>query len=117
MNQSTIASIGQAFEEISEAFNLDKHNQVHYHGDTAEFAKHYVKGHKGAYSSSNPTAKHEKDAEEFHNTYGVEHTRKGFAGSGTSVYTHKQTGAKFEVDRTPNGNGFHGTDHTIRKVK
>lgn len=116
MNHETIKSIGEAFAEISEALTLDKDNKVHHDASSAQFAKDYVKGHKGNYASTNPTPQHDQDAEKFHGTYDVQHTRKGFAGSGTSIYTHKTTGEKFEVDRTPSGKGFYGTNHSVRKL-
>jgi hypothetical protein len=48
------------------------------------------------------------------NDYETKQTRSGFAGSGATVYTHKPTGNKFEVDKSPNGKTFYGSDHSIR---
>jgi len=95
---------------------LDKDNVVHYNNDTHEFAKHYVSGHKGEYNAGGPTAKHEKDSNTFHSTYSSKNTRNGFAGSGTTIYTHNKTGDKFRVDRDSNGKSFYGTDHLITKI-
>ena len=95
---------------------LDKDNVVHYNNDTSEFAKHYVRGHKGDHTDGGPTAKHKKDSNTFHSTYSSKDTRNGFAGAGTTVYTHNKTGDKFKVDRSPSGKGFYGTDHLITKI-
>jgi hypothetical protein len=116
MNQHTIRSVAESLSEIIEAYSLDRENQVYHDAESTEFAKHYVKGHKGDHTSGGPTPKHEKDSEEFHNNYDSQHVRTGFGGSGTTVYTHKQTGQKFQVNRVANGKGFHGTDHNIRKL-
>jgi hypothetical protein len=116
MNQHTIRSVAEALKDVIEAYSLDRENQVYHDAGSAEFAKHYVKGHKGEHVPGAPTKKHEKDAADFENTYTSQHMRTGFGGSGTSVYTHKQTGDKFEVTRRANGKGFHGTDHNIRKL-
>lgn len=116
MNQHTIRSVAEALRDVVEAYNLNRQNQVYHDAGSAEFAKHYVKGHKGDHTPGAPTAKHEKDADEFHNTYDSNHVRTGFGGSGTSVYTHKQTGEKFQVNRVANGKGFDGTDHNITKL-
>jgi hypothetical protein len=116
MNQHTIRSVAEALKDVIEAYSLDRENQVYHDAGSAEFAKHYVKGHKGEHTPGAPTEKHEKDAADFENTYTSQHMRTGFGGSGTSVYTHKQTGDKFEVTRRANGKGFHGTDHNIRKL-
>jgi len=95
---------------------LDKDNIVHYNNDTSEFAKHYVRGHKGDHTDGGPTAKHKKDSNTFHSTYSSKDTRNGFAGAGTTVYTHNKTGDKFKVDKNPSGKGFYGTDHLITKI-
>ena len=116
MNPQLLQSLVNEYHKIAEGYNLDKDNRVEHDAASAEFAKHYVAGHKGSYSASNPTPKHEKDAEHFHSTYDTDHVRTVFAGSGTSVYQHKTTGDKFQVNRTASGKGFHGTDHTIRKL-
>lgn len=105
-----------AKKEIKEALRLAAGQPVEHDASSAEFAKHYVKGHKGEHSLGAPAEKHERDSEQFHNTYHSSHTRTGYGGSGTSVYTHKQTGDKFEVTRRANGQGFHGTTHSIRKI-
>lgn len=116
MNQHTIRSVAEALRDVVEAYSLDKENQVYHDSGSTDFAKHYVKGHKGDHTAGGPSPKHEKDSEDFHNTYSSEHVRTGFGGSGTTVFTHKQTGDKFEVNRRANGKGFHGTDHNIRKI-
>lgn len=114
--QHTIRSVAEALSQVVEAYSLNKQNQVYHDANSAEFAKHYVKGHKGEHTPGAPTEKHEKDSEEFHNTYSSQHVRTGFGGSGTSVYTHKQSGDKFQVVRRANGKGFDGTDHNITKL-
>jgi hypothetical protein len=116
MNAKTIRSLSETATEITEAMSLGAGQDVQHDQHSAEFAKHYVKGHKGQHAPGGPSEKHEKDEEDFHSTYGSHHARTGFAGSGTSVYTHKQTGDKFEVNRYSNGRGFHGTTHSVRKL-
>lgn len=116
MNRTTLSSLAQSFLEISEAFHLSPEHDVVHDANSVDFAKHYVKGHRGEHTI-NPTPKHEKDSEYFHSTYDSHTVRHGFAGSGTTVYTHKKTGDKYEVDRTPRyGKGFYGTTHSIRKI-
>lgn len=104
--------------ELDEAMKLDKVNLVHHDGnaDSAKFAREYVKAHKGAYSSNGSSSEDEAANEKFHDDYDYKHTRDGFAGGGTTVYKHKKTGMKFEVDRSPNGKTFYGTDHVIKKL-
>jgi hypothetical protein len=116
MDRHTIRAVSEALNDIVEAYSLNRQNQVYHDAEAAEFAKHYVKGHKGEHTPGAPSPKHEQDAEEFHNTYDSKHVRTGFGGSGTSVYTHKKTGQKFEVTRRANGKGFDGTDHNIRAI-
>lgn len=115
MDKNILQNLVNEYNEIFEAFNLDNDNRVEHDAASAEFAKHYVSGHKGQHTNS-PTAKHEKDAEHFHSTYSTQHVRTGFGGSGTSVYQHKKSGNKFEVNRTASGKGFYGTNHNIRKL-
>jgi hypothetical protein len=103
-------------EELEESMSLDKVNKVHAESGTEGFAKDYVKGNKGDYTSGGPTEKHEKDSEKFHTTYKRVGGKSGFGGSGHDIYQHNTTGAKFRVDRNPNGKGFHGTDHMVSKI-
>ena len=116
MNTQVLQSLASAYSEVSEAYNLSKGHKVYHDSTSAEFAKHYVAGHKGEHSFT-PSEKQEKDSENFHGTYDTNHVRSGFGGSGTSVYTHKTTGDKFQVVRRANGQGFHGTDHSITKMQ
>lgn len=115
MDTQLLQSLVNEYNHMVEAYNLDKDNRVEHDAESAEFAKHYVAGHKGDHTNS-PTSKHEKDSEHFHSAYSTHHVRTGFGGSGTSVYQHKTTGDKFEVNRTASGKGFHGTNHNIRKL-
>jgi hypothetical protein len=103
-------------EELEEAMSLDKVNKVHAESGAEGFAKDYVKGNKGDYISGGPTEKHEKDSEKFHTTYKRVGGKSGFGGSGHDIYQHNTTGEKFRIDRTPNGKGFHGTDHAVSKI-
>jgi hypothetical protein len=103
-------------EELEESMSLDKVNKVHAESGTEGFAKDYVKGNKGDYTSGGPTEKHEKDSEKFHTTYKRVGGKSGFGGSGHDIYQHNTTGEKFRIDRTPNGKGFHGTDHAVSKI-
>jgi hypothetical protein len=102
--------------ELEEGFNLSKSHRVDHCPHSAEFAKDYVKGMKGDHRSGGPTEADTKNSNKFWDRYDSKDTRSGFAGSGTTVYTHKGTGAKFEVDRTPDGRGFYGTHHNIQKL-
>ena len=88
MNTKLLQSLVQEYNEIAEGYNLSKDDRVEHDAASAEFAKHYVSGHKGDHSTS-PSPKHEKDSEHFHSTYSTDHVSTGFAGSGTSVYKHK----------------------------
>jgi hypothetical protein len=102
--------------ELDEAMKLDRVNIVHHDSASEKFAKEYVKGHKGNYAPGGPSEKHEKDSEKFHTTYKRVDGKSGFAGSGHDIYQHNTTGEKFHVERSPNGKGFYGTDHHIRKI-
>lgn len=106
-------------EQLDEAFHLDKVNPVtHEDNESARsFAKDYTKAHKGDFSVGGPTEKHTKDSEYFWNKYDSKSIRGGFAGSGTTEYTHKETGKKFLVDRQANGKTFYGTNHHITVSK
>lgn len=98
--------------------NLNNVNHVYHdgHPDSDKFAGEYTKAHKGDYSNS-PTEKHDKDSEQFYSNYHPETLHSGFAGSGTTLYTHKSSGKKFKVVKTPNGKTFYGTDHHISRVQ
>lgn len=98
--------------------NLSKVHHV-WHSDDSDaktFAKHYVAAMKGDHRETGPTEKDEKAADDFYNRYDYKHTHSGFAGSGTTIYTDKETGHHWKVDRSPNGKTFYGTDHIINKV-
>lgn len=94
---------------------LSKVHIVHHHDHPAakEFAKHYTDAMKGDHREGGPTEKDEAAANKFHERYTGVRTREGFAGSGTHIYTDHKTGAKWKVDRHPNGKTFYGTDHII----
>lgn len=103
-------------EQLEEGtMRLSKVHIVHHHDHPAakEFAKHYTDAMKGDHREGGPTEKDEAAANKFHERYSGVRTREGFAGSGTHVYTDHKTGAKWKVDRHPNGKTFYGTDHII----
>ena len=100
-------------QPVAEAMRLDRDNLIHADADAQQFAKHYRAGMAGDYRAGGPSDKDTANSEKFHEIYDYEHTRSGFAGSGTTVYTNRKTGEQFEVDRNPNGKGFYGTDHYI----
>ena len=97
---------------------LSKVHIVHHHDHPAakEFAKNYTAGMKGDHRETGPNEADEKASNAFHQRYSGVRTREGFAGSGTHVYTDHKTGAKWKVDRHPNGKTFYGTDHIISHV-
>lgn len=106
-------------EELEEGMmKLSKVHIVHHHDHPAakEFAKHYTAGMKGDHRETGPNEADEKASNAFHQRYSGVRTREGFAGSGTHVYTDHKTGAKWKVDRHPNGKTFYGTDHIISHV-
>jgi len=94
---------------------LSKVHIIHHHDhpEAKEFAKNYVAGKIGDHREGGPTEKDEKAADAFHTRYSYRHTRHGFAGSGTTIYHDRKTGAEWKVDRHPNGKTFYGTDHII----
>lgn len=94
---------------------LSKVHIVHHHDHPAarEFAKNYTDAMKGDHREGGPTASDEKAANKFYQRYTGVRTREGFAGSGTHIYTDHKTGAKWKVDKHPNGKTFYGTDHII----
>lgn len=109
----------ESFNPLQEAAKLNKSNIVHFKDDAKSFAKDYVKAKKGDYQplGSLDDDSHQNAVEKFYNTYNHQHVKSGFGGSGEELYTHKQTGEKFHVKKTPNGKGFDGTDHIISKLK
>jgi hypothetical protein len=94
---------------------LSKVHVVHHHDHPAakEFAKNYTAGMKGDHREGGPNEADDKASNAFHQRYSSVRTREGFAGSGTHVYHDHKTGAKWKVDRHPNGKTFYGTDHII----
>lgn len=103
-------------EQLEEGtMKLSKVHIVHHHDHPAakEFAKHYTDAMKGDHREGGPTEKDEAASNKFHERYSGVTTRHGFAGSGTTIYHDHKTGAKWKVDRHPNGKTFYGTDHII----
>lgn len=103
-------------EQLEEGtMKLSKVHIVHHHDHPAakEFAKHYTEGMKGDHREGGPSEKDEAASNRFHERYSGMTTRHGFAGSGTTIYHDHKTGAKWKVDRHPNGKTFYGTDHII----
>lgn len=98
------------------AFKLDNVNDVTHSAIAASFAAEYAAAKRGDFRASGPTKRDEQAAERFAARYSVKTTRKGFAGSGTDVYTDA-LGNAFEVDRSPNGRTFHGTTHHVECVR
>ena len=94
---------------------LSKVHVVHHHDHPAakEFAKNYTAAMKGDHKEGGPNDADMKASDAFHQRYSGMRTREGFAGSGTHVYHDHKTGAKWKVDRHPNGKTFYGTDHII----
>ena len=115
MKPQLIRTLVSEYNQMAEAYNLSPDHRVEHDAGSAEFAKHYVSGHKHEHATS-PTEKHQSDAEKFHSNYSVNHTRSGFGGSGTSISTHKATGHQFQVNRTASGKGFYGTNHNIKAL-
>jgi hypothetical protein len=108
----------KTFEEfLTEAtLKLNKENLVSFDRDSEAFAKEYVVANKGDYTSGGGNSKDEKAAEMFYTKYDSKETRKGFAGSGITVFTDKESGDEYQVTISPNGKGFSGSDHSIRKM-
>jgi len=94
---------------------LSKVHVVHHHDHPAakEFAKNYTAAMKGDHKEGGHNDADMKASDAFHQRYSGMRTREGFAGSGTHVYHDHKTGAKWKVDRHPNGKTFYGTDHII----
>lgn len=106
----------EGVEQIDEAMKLDSVNIVHHDNDSAEFAKKYVKAHKGDHRPGGPTAADERAQDQFYTDHGYKHIRQGFGGSGETHYKEAKTGHIYSVRRVANGKGFHGTDHIVRKL-
>lgn len=116
LKESMTLEVGIDLAEASKMKKLDKVNIVHYdasNSDATKFANDYVKGQIGDYREGGPKGADEANSEKFWMEYDIQSTRRGFAGSGTTLYTNKKTGKRFEVNRAPNGKGFHGTDHIV----
>lgn len=102
--------------ELDEAMKLDSVNIVHHDEASADFAKKYVKAHKGDHREGGPTAADERAQDQFYTDHGYKHIRHGFGGSGETHYKDGKTGHIYSVKRVANGKGFHGTDHIVRKL-
>lgn len=97
-------------------YKLDKTNLVHHDSSSEKFAKEYAAAHKGDYTQGGPSERHEKTKEKFYSKYSKKNHRSGFAGSGDDVYTHYDTGEKYQVSKSPNGKTFYGMDHHVKKL-
>ena len=116
VEKARVPATNEEVEHLEEGtMKLSKVHIVHHHDHPAakEFAKHYTDAMKGDHREGGPTEKDEAASNKFHERYSSVRTREGFAGSGTHVYTDHKTGAKWKVDRHPNGKTFYGTDHII----
>jgi hypothetical protein len=116
IEKAKVMATNEEVETLEEGMmKLSKVHIVHHHDHPAakEFAKHYTTAMKGDHRESGPNEADEKAANAFHQRYTGVRTREGFAGSGTHIYTDHKTGAKWKVDRHPNGKTFYGTDHII----
>jgi hypothetical protein len=114
--KNTVRKIANEEVELEEGtMRLSKVHVVHHHDHPAakEFAKNYTAAMKGDHKEGGPNDADMKASDAFHQRYSGMRTREGFAGSGTHVYHDHKTGAKWKVDRHPNGKTFYGTDHII----
>ena len=102
-------------DQLNEVMRITSGQNVNHCDRSEKFAKEYVKAEKYGWMDF-PTEKHERDSEKFNDTYSSKSVKHGFGGSGITDYSHKTTGEKFRVERTPNAKGFHGTDHNVRKL-
>ena len=98
---------------INEAMKLSKDQIILPEPGAEKFAKHYRAGMMGDHRNGGPTEQDQINSEKFWKLYDSNRLRSGFAGSGTVRYTNKNTGESFIVDISPNGKGFHGSNHSI----
>ena len=95
---------------------LNKTNLVTTDDESTNFAQEYTKAMKGDFTSGGGTSANKKAADEFWKKYDSKDIKRGFAGSGITVYTDKETGDQYKVERSAIGKGFDGSDHFIRKL-
>ncbi len=101
----------------NESYKLSKDQIIIPHtNNEEEFAKEYVKAHKGNYKTD-PSDADNKHNEKFYSKYDKKIKSTGFGGSGVEHFTNKQTGEKFSVTKTLNGKSFYGTDYHIKKLE
>lgn len=101
---------------IEKTLKLNKTNLVTSDNESTAFAQEYTKAMKGDFTSGGGNSADAKAADDFWTKYESKEIKHGFAGSGITVYTDKETGEQYKVERSANGKGFDGTDHNIRKV-
>lgn len=101
---------------LEKTLKLNKSNSVTSDNESNIFAQEYVKAMKGDFTSGGGTSADAKASDEFWSKYDSKEIKHGFAGSGITIYTDKETGDQYKVERSANGKGFDGTDHNIRKV-
>lgn len=101
---------------LEKTLKLNKSNSVTSDNESNMFAQEYVKAMKGDFTSGGGTSADAKASDKFWSKYDSKEIKHGFAGSGITIYTDKETGDQYKVERSANGKGFDGTDHFIRKV-
>ncbi len=108
----------KTFQEflIEKSLKLNKTNIVTFDNKSENFAQEYVAAMKGEFTSGGGSSADEKAAEAFYDKYDSKDIKRGFAGSGIVVYTDKESGIQYKVERSANGKGFDGTDHFIRMI-
>lgn len=108
----------KSFQEflMEKTLKLNKTNLVTSDNESTNFAQEYTKAMKGDFTSGGGTSADSKASDDFWSKYDSKDIKHGFAGSGITVYTDKETGEQYKVERSANGKGFDGTDHTIRKI-
>lgn len=83
------------------------------------FAKTFAAAHRGGWRDprkGGASVRDERNAEAFAKAWKADNIRHGFGGSGTTVYTHRDSGERFEVDVTSGTGDFWSSNYHVTRM-
>ena len=87
------------------------------------FAKEFIAAHRRGWRdptkrlSDRQKAADDRAVASFDAAWSWENTRHGFGGSGTTVYTHRTSGERYEVDVTAGTGDFWSSNYRITRLE
>ena len=86
--------------------------------EAVAFAKEYIGAHRGGWKVASDIRPIDVRREEaFRTAWRSEATRHGFGGSGTVIYTHRDSGARYEVDVTAGTGDFWSSNYRVTRME